>query len=286
MTTRTAFLPIAFTLFLLGAAGCGSSAARASGPAGPNHDSQARGPDPAASPSGVTPNDQESDRDMKILIVLTSHEDLGDTGRKTGFFLSEVSHTYYVFRDAGASVVFASVRGGKAPIDGMDRKDARNLRLLEDQAVMAALSETVPLDQVDPAGFDAVFYPGGHGTMWDFPGNPEIQRITSSIWEKGGIVAAVCHGPAALTEIRLSDGSYLVAGHRVAAFTNEEEHAMSLEKVVPFLLQDRLAERGAKVEPAAKFEANVIVSDRLITGQNPASAHGLAEEIVRALQRR
>ncbi|MEM9492674.1 MAG: type 1 glutamine amidotransferase domain-containing protein, partial [Myxococcota bacterium] len=188
-----------------------------------------------------------------------------------------------VLREAGFDITFASMRGGEPPVDGVDREDTANARFLDDADVQAALKQTVVLADVDPTGFDAVYFPGGHGTMWDFPGDADIERIARAIWEDGGVVAAVCHGPAALVDIKLSDGSYLVAGREVATFTDDEERAVKLEKVVPFLLQSRLEERGAKVRTAPNWQVNVVASDRLITGQNPASARPLANKLIEVL---
>ncbi|HEU4537166.1 MAG TPA: type 1 glutamine amidotransferase domain-containing protein, partial [Polyangiaceae bacterium] len=138
-------------------------------------------------------------------------------------------------------------------------------------------------DQVDPAAYDAVFYAGGHGTMWDFPDDAALARIAAAVYERGGVVAAVCHGPAGLVNVKLSSGEWLVAGREVAAFTNDEERAVGLAEVVPFLLADRLVERGARHRPAPNFQANVVVSGRLVTGQNPASARGVGDAIVALL---
>jgi putative intracellular protease/amidase len=220
---------------------------------------------------------------MNVLIVTTSHGELGNTGKKTGFYLSELTHVYYPLRAAGAHITVASLRGGRPPIDGADRSDTDNARFLADEAALALLATTPALATIDPAGFDAVYFPGGHGTMWDFPGDPHIERVARAIWERGGVVAAVCHGPAALTEIRLSSGKYLVAGREVAAFTNEEERAVGLAEVVPFLLHDRLAERGAQLRLAAPWQANAVVSDRLVTGQNPQSAREVSRHMLELL---
>ncbi len=219
-----------------------------------------------------------------ILVVLTSHARLGDTGKQTGFYLSEVSHVYYELRHAGVDVTFASIRGGLPPIDAPDRSDEENARFLDDTEAMEAISNIMPLASAKASDYDAVYFPGGHGTMWDFPGNADIDRLTRAIWERGGVVAALCHGPSALTEVKLSDGSYLVAGRDMAAFTDMEEKAAELDNVVPFLLQSRLEERGARVHTAANWQPKVVVSGRLITGQNPASAKQLAHHLVQALK--
>lgn len=220
---------------------------------------------------------------MRVLFVLTSHSQLGTTGRTTGYYLSEVAHPYHVLQQHGFSVEFASIQGGQLPVDGYKLEDPLNKAFVESEA-WSRLNQSRRLADVNPADFDAVFFPGGHGTMWDFPGNTDIQRVAAAIYTNGGAVAAVCHGPAALTEIRLPNGSYLVAGKRVAAFTNAEEEAAGLTGVVPFLLADRLTGRGAVHVPAPNWQSNVQVDHRLITGQNPASATAVAEALVKVLQ--
>lgn len=216
----------------------------------------------------------------KILLVLTSHSELGATGKKTGAYLPEVAHPYDVFTAAGLRVDLASIKGGHAPLDGLDAKDESSKRFLADPHLSARLRETPALASVDPAEYAAIFFAGGHGTMWDFPSDPAIARVAAAIYARGGVVAAVCHGPAALLAIQV-DGAPIVRGKRVAAFTNAEEEAVGLTKVVPFLLADALTAAGAKHEPAANFQANVVTDGRLVTGQNPASARPVAEEVAR-----
>jgi putative intracellular protease/amidase len=219
----------------------------------------------------------------KVLIVLTSHDRLGDTGQETGFYLPEVSHPVEVFDRAGLIVDYVSPKGGKAPMIGIDRTDLLNAAFLDNSDKMTQIENTLHPDQVNPSDYSAIFYAGGHGTMWDFPDNDDLSRIAAHIYEQGGVVGAVCHGPAGLVNIRLSNHDYLIAGKVVSGFTNEEEAAVELTEVVPFLLEDQLIERGASVEKAPNFQAKVVVSDRLVTGQNPASAAGVAEQIVNLL---
>ncbi len=221
-----------------------------------------------------------------ILFVLTSHERLGDTGRKTGFYLPEIAHPYAVFRDGGHELAAVSPRGGSPPMDGVDTSDPVQQAFLDDQEAISLIQHTLPADEVDPASYDAIFYVGGHGTMWDFPDNPWLARTAAAIYEAGGAVAAVCHGPAGIVNITLEDGTYLVAGKEVAAFTNEEEAAVGLTGVVPFLLESTLVARGAQHTKAPVFEPHVVVDGRLVTGQNPASATGVAEALVRVLDAR
>jgi len=216
------------------------------------------------------------------LIVLTNNDQLGQTGKPTGFYLSEVTHVYYPLVEAGFSVELASPCGGRAPLDEGSRKldDPENRRFVGNDALMARLDDTWPLSEIVPRDFGVVHFAGGHGVMWDFPGNPEIARVVAGVYANGGVVAAVCHGPAALVDVKLADGSYLVANHDVSAFTNAEEKEVGLSEVVPFLLQSKLEERGARVQTGPSWQSHVSVSGRLVTGQNPQSAKELALRIV------
>ncbi|MBE9043172.1 type 1 glutamine amidotransferase domain-containing protein [Pleurocapsales cyanobacterium LEGE 10410] len=224
--------------------------------------------------------------DQKILIVVTNHDQLGTTGRKTGFYLDEVAHPHAVFTQAGFEVDFVSPTGEEAPIDpkSYDLDDPLNRQFVENETVMAQIEDTLSPQEIDPSEYSAVFFAGGHGVMWDLPDNQELAQITAAIYERGGIVGAVCHGPAGLVNVRLSDGSYLVAGKTLAAFTNEEEEAVELTDQMPFLLETKLIKRGAQHTEAPNFQPHVVVSDRLVTGQNPASATQTAEEMVELLQ--
>ncbi len=221
---------------------------------------------------------------QSALIVLTSHRTLGDTGRETGFYVGEAAHPWKVFTDAGLSVDLVSVAGGVPPQDGRDPDDPVQQEFLADERVAAQLADTRTPADVDPADYDVIFYAGGHGTMWDFPDDTRLATLARDVYEAGGVVAAVCHGPAGLVDVTLSDGTHLVEGRRVSAFTNEEEAAVGLTDVVPFLLQTRLEERGAKHSGAPNFAAHVVRDGRLVTGQNPASAAGVAEAALEALR--
>jgi putative intracellular protease/amidase len=219
----------------------------------------------------------------RVAIVLTNHGQLGSTGRPTGFYLSEASHAYKIFHEAGYHIDFVSPKGGVAPMDGLEQNDQINAAFLADESLVARTRSTLPITSLDPSSFDAVFFAGGHGTMWDLPNDPQVQQFTRIIYEQGGIVAAVCHGPVGLVNVRLSNGEFLVSGKDVSAFTNEEESAVKLEKVVPFALESMLRERGARFVEAPNFEPMVAISERLVTGQNPASSIGVAEAVVRLL---
>lgn len=217
---------------------------------------------------------------MRVLIVLTSHDTLGSTGKKTGFYLSELTHALDVFTRAGLEVDFVSPKGGKPPMDGVTRDDALNRAFLDDARWAARLETTLRPEQVEPSRYHALYVPGGHGTVFDLPGDARLNELIGSVYARGAVVSAVCHGPAALVNVKLPDGSYLVAGRDVSAFTNEEEAAVKLTEVVPFLLESKLIERGARFTKAPNFQRHVVVSERLVTGQNPASAAGVAEALV------
>ncbi|MEO3976562.1 type 1 glutamine amidotransferase domain-containing protein [Streptomyces sp. CAU 1734] len=219
----------------------------------------------------------------KILFALTSHGTLGDTGRKTGYYVPEVAHPAAVFRRAGYEVEYVSVQGGAAPRDGVNPDDTVVADFLADPATAEALRATPTAAEIDAGAYDAIYYAGGHGTMWDFPEATGLADVARAIYERGGVVAAVCHGPAALVNLRLSDGSHLVDGKQVSSFTDEEEDAVGLTGVVPFLLESKLTERGAKFTRAPKFAAHAVADSRLVTGQNPASAARVAELVVEQL---
>lgn len=219
----------------------------------------------------------ENSTPRKILMVLTSHGQLGDTGKTTGFYVGEASHPYDVFKQAGYDISLVSPQGGEPPQDGEDPDDSLNQKFLEEMADQ--LKTTATPEQIDASDYDAVFFAGGHGTMWDFPDNKTLAQIVAQVYEAGGIVGAVCHGPSALVNVRLSNGSYLVTGKTVNSFTNEEEKEVGLDQVVPFLLESKLVERGAIFKKSPKFECHVETSERLVTGQNPASAKAVATQM-------
>lgn len=221
-------------------------------------------------------------RTKKALLVLTSHDDLGGV-RKTGYYINEAAHPWKVFADAGLTVDFASIAGGTPPQDGRQEGDPEQETFFADARVSEQLTNTPALRDVDSAEYDAVLYVGGHGTMWDFPRDPDVSRVGREVYEHGGVVAAVCHGPAALVGVTLSDGSHLVDGKKLTSFTNAEEEAAGLTEVVPFLLADELSARGASHMPADDFTENVVVDGRLVTGQNPQSATEVARQVVSVL---
>lgn len=217
----------------------------------------------------------------RALLVLTSNDDLGGL-RKTGYYIGEAAEPWKVLTEAGYIVDLASIAGGVPPEDGRNDDDPIQRAFLNDPRVSEQLQNTARLGDVDAADYAIVFFVGGHGTMWDFPTSPEVDRVGREVYKNGGVVAAVCHGPAALLNITLSSGEPLIAGKRVAGFTNDEEAAVGLTDVVPFLLADALTAKGATHVPGPNFTENVVADGRLITGQNPQSAAGVARATVAA----
>jgi putative intracellular protease/amidase len=225
---------------------------------------------------------------MKILIVLTSHDQLGDTGKKTGFWLEEFATPYYVLKDAGAAITLASPKGGQPPLDPKsdlpENLTELTKRFRTDNAAQAELANTKKLADVSADDFDAVFYPGGHGPMWDMPDNATSIALIEAFVKADKPVGAVCHAPAALVNVRGKDGKYLVKSKRVTGFSNAEEKAVGLTAVVPFLLEDRLKERGGIYSKGANWAPHVQVDGKLVTGQNPASSGPAAEELLKLLR--
>lgn len=234
------------------------------------------------------PQDGKTTSAGRILLVVTNHGRMGDTGKPTGYWLSEVSHAWTRFKDAGFDVTFASPAGGPVPADPRSFKmdDPENQRMWSKRNIVEEIGATKALSEVDASRYDAIYFAGGHGTMWDFPDSEPLQDVAQKIYKNGGVVSAVCHGPAALVNLKTEDGQFLIAGRKVTGFSNAEEQAAGLSDAVPFLLETRLKERGATVETAPNYEKKVVVDGRLVTGQNPASAAGAAEEVVKLLKER
>lgn len=221
----------------------------------------------------------------KILFVVTSHDKKGDTGQPTGYYLSEVAHPWEILHNAGYEIDFVSPKGGKAPVDGFDLNDPINKKFWENKTYRKKIENTLTPSQINPADYVAIHYAGGHGAVWDLPNNEAISSIATKIYENNGVVSAVCHGPAGIVNIKLSNGSYLVEGKKVNAFTNEEEVAVGLEKVVPFLLEDKLKERGVVFEKSGLWQSHVVTDQRLVTGQNPQSALELGKAVLTELRK-
>ena len=216
--------------------------------------------------------------------MVTSHGELGDTGKKTGYFLSEVTHPWSVLGEF-YDIDVVSPKGGRPPVDGFDLSDPINARFWNDAAWQSKMENTMTPGEVDPSQYKAIFYAGGHGAMWDFPNNEELAKIASSIYEAGGFVSAVCHGPAGLLPIKLQDGSFLIKGKKLTSFTNAEEKANGTAEIVPFLLETDLENEGALFEEGSIWADHVVVDGRLITGQNPMSALSLGKTLLQALSR-
>ena len=226
---------------------------------------------------------------MKVLMILTSHEKLGDTGKRTGFWLEEFAAPYYVLRDSGAEITLASPAGGQPPLDPKsDAPDAQTdatKRFKKDDAAQRALAHTTKLAEIDADGFDAIFYPGGHGPLWDLAENADSQRIIQTFLTGNRPLAAVCHAPAIFKHVKGPDEKSLVSGRRLTGFTNSEEEGVGLTKIVPFLVEDMLKANGALYEKGPDWGPYVVVDGKLVTGQNPASSEGAARELLKLLKR-
>lgn len=207
----------------------------------------------------------------KVLFVVTSHAMLGDTGKPTGYYLSEVTHPWHVLgKDFEINVV--SPKGGAAPADGVDLTDPINKKFWDDPEWRKVMDATLKPQDVKPQDYAAIFYAGGHGVMWDFPDNKPLADICSQIWRQGGVVSAVCHGPAGLLNVFLDDGKRLIEGRKLTSFSNEEEKLNGTVSVVPFLLQTSLEKDGAIYSCEKPWSDYVVIDGRLVTGQNPQSA--------------
>lgn len=225
---------------------------------------------------------------MRVLMVLTSHHRLGNTGKKTGFWLEEFSAPYYVMLDAGATITLASPMGGHPPIDPASEEPGSQpdsmFRFEADPRAREALAHTLKLSSVSAEDFDAAFYPGGHGPLWDLAKNRYSLDLIKAMQASGKPVVAVCHAPGILCHAKAPDGKPLVSGKRVTGFSNSEEAAVGLTEVVPFLVEDALKAEGAIYSKGANWTCYVQVDDTLITGQNPASSRDAAEALVHILQ--
>jgi putative intracellular protease/amidase len=223
---------------------------------------------------------------VKILMVLTSHDQLGNTGLKTGFWLEEFAAPYFVFKDAGVELTLASPKGGQPPLDPKSDQPENQTppmaRFKTDTAAQQALANTVKLADVKAEDYDTVFYPGGHGPMWDLAESPESIALLESFYNSGKPIALVCHSPGVLRHVKYK-GEPLVQGKHVTGFTNGEEEAMKLTKVVPFLVEDELLRLGAVFEKMANWQPFSITDGRLITGQNPASSTSAAQALLKLM---
>lgn len=238
--------------------------------------------------SGSETSDKPSQtRPPKILMVLTSHSNLGDTGQATGFWLEEFTAPYYVFKDAGAKITLASPKGGQPPQDPKsdepDSQTESTLRFKNDQEIQTALSNTLKLSAIVADDYDAVFYPGGHGPLWDLADDRDSIALIEKMHAAGKPVSAVCHAPCVFRHTKAADGRPLVSGKAVTGFSNTEEEAVGLTKIVPFLVEDMLKQNGGKYSKAADFKPHVVSDGHLITGQNPLSSEGTAKVVLQKL---
>jgi putative intracellular protease/amidase len=223
---------------------------------------------------------------QQVLFVVTNHDQLGDTGEKTGYWLGEASHPYHALTEAGYTVDFVSPNGGATPVDpdSEDYDDPINEEFVESDAYTEQLQNTLIPDDIDPDDYAAILFVGGHGPIWDVTENDQLATLAAQIYEAGGVVSAVCHGPVGILNVQLSDGEYLIDGKRVAGFTNEEEEEVGYTDAVPFLLESELEERGADHRSAEPWAEQVETDGRLVTGQNPQSAQKLGDEVVEAIE--
>jgi len=225
---------------------------------------------------------------MNILMVLTSHDTLGDTGKKTGFWLEEFAAPYFVFKDAGATITLASPKGGQPPIDPMSDNDDTQTddtrRFKDDPEAQQHLASTQKLSEVTIDGFDAIFYPGGHGPLWDLAEDGDSKRLIEAFAAADRPIGAVCHAPAVFRHTNGVDGKPLVSGRRVTGFTNTEEEGVGLTDVVPFLVEDMLKANGGAYEKGDDWASFVLRDGKLVTGQNPASSAAAAEELLRLVK--
>jgi len=227
---------------------------------------------------------------MKVLIILTSHDLLGNTGKKTGFWLEEFAAPYYVLLDAGAEITLASPAGGQPPLDPKsevpDAQSKATQRFKKDDAAQSALAHTTRLKEIDADGFDAIFYPGGHGPLWDLAEDANSQRIIETFITEDRPLAAVCHAPAIFKHTKKADGKSVVSGRRVTGFANTEEEGVGLTKIVPFLVEDMLKANGGLYEKGPDWGSYVVVDGKLVTGQNPASSEAAAKALLKLIERR
>lgn len=224
---------------------------------------------------------------MRILMIVTSHDQMGDTGHKTGIWLEELAAPYYRFRDAGAEITLASPKGGQPPLDPNsqvpDALTDATARFEKDDSAQKAFANTVTLDGLNADDYDAIFYPGGHGPLWDLATDTKSIALIEAFVAQDKPVAAVCHGPAALVNAKTTDGKPLVAGKKVTGFTNDEEKAVGLEKVVPLLIEDEFNKQGGLYERGEMWASYAVVDGKLVTGQNPGSSDATADAVMKLL---
>lgn len=225
---------------------------------------------------------------MKILIILTSHSELGNTGNKTGFWIEEFATPYYALKEAGADITIASPKGGQPPIDPKSDEPSSQtpatIRFKADTALLEIMAHTQKLSDISADDFDAVFYPGGHGPLWDLTSDMASIKLIEAFWKSKKPVAAVCHAPSVLLNVKEGNGDFLIKGKRVTGFTNSEEAAVQLTDVVPFLLEDELKKKGGLYSKKDDWASYVVKDGLLITGQNPASSEAVADALLQLLK--
>ena len=225
---------------------------------------------------------------MTILMVLTSHSELGNTGKKTGFWIEEFAAPYYLFKDANATITIASPKGGQPPIDPKSNEPESltpaAIKFNEDESLQKLLANTFILKEMKAADFDAVFYPGGHGPLWDLTNDSDSIKLIEDFWKSKKPIVAVCHAPAVLLNVKDEQDEPLVKNKRVTGFTNTEEEAVKLSEIVPFLLEDELKNKGGIYSKKADWASYAVVDGLLITGQNPQSSEIAAEELLKILE--
>jgi putative intracellular protease/amidase len=226
---------------------------------------------------------------MKILIVLTSHSQLGTSDGKTGFWIEEFAAPYYTFQEAGATLTLASPNGGQPPIDpksdAPENQTPATIRYKKDSDLLDLMANTIKLDNVSSDDFDAVFYPGGHGPLWDLASNKKSIELLEEFWDAKKPIATVCHSPSVLLNVKDEDGNYLLKGKKVTGFSNTEEVAVKLQDIVPFMLEDELKIKGGIYSKKEDWTSNVVTDGLLITGQNPQSSEGVAKELLAILKK-
>ena len=227
---------------------------------------------------------------MKILIVLTSHSELGDTGGKTGFWIEEFATPYYLLKDEGMEITLASPKGGQPPIDpksdDSDNQTPSTIRYNADAELLKKMANTLKLDAVSANDYEAVFYPGGHGPLWDLATDASSIALLEAFWKSKKPIAAVCHAPSVLLNVKDGKGEPVIKGKRVTGFTNSEEEAVKLTKIVPFLLEDELTKKGGIYSKKENWASYMVRDGLLITGQNPASSEAVAKEMLQIIQKK
>ena len=226
---------------------------------------------------------------MKILIVLTSHSQLGNSEAKTGFWIEEFAAPYYIFKEAGAEIILASPNGGQPPIDPKsdtpENQTDATIRYKKDHDLLDLIANTIKLENIISDDFDAVFYPGGHGPLWDLSTNKKSIELLEEFWDDKKPIATVCHAPSVLLNVKDQDGNYLIKGKNITGFSNTEEVAVKLEDIVPFMLEDELKAKGGMYSKKEDWASHVVTDGLLITGQNPASSQEVANELLKLLKK-